>query len=94
MGQAMSDPGGQPDGARAIEDIRTDIPHPARIYDYWLGGEYARVELCPQGSGKTPGQLGPKVTRCPAAAKNNPGSGSKLAVFWQLAAPATVRKSH
>jgi len=39
MGQAMSDPGGQPDGARVIEDIRTDIPHPARIYDYWLGGK-------------------------------------------------------
>jgi hypothetical protein len=39
MRQAMSDPGGQPDGAWVIEDIRTDIPHPARIYDYWLGGK-------------------------------------------------------
>ena len=20
-------------------DIRTEIPHPARVYDYWLGGK-------------------------------------------------------
>jgi hypothetical protein len=20
-------------------DVRTDVPHPARVYDYWLGGK-------------------------------------------------------
>jgi S-adenosyl methyltransferase len=23
----------------ALADVRTDIPHPARVYDYWLGGK-------------------------------------------------------
>ncbi len=35
----VSNPGGLPDGTRTQADIRTDIPHPARIYDYWLGGK-------------------------------------------------------
>jgi SAM-dependent methyltransferase len=28
-----------PGNRRIPPDIRTDIPHPARIYDYWLGGK-------------------------------------------------------
>jgi hypothetical protein len=28
----------EPPGRGAI-DLRTDVPHPARIYDYWLGGK-------------------------------------------------------
>src|SRR5256885_8999063 len=28
----------EPPGRSAI-DLRTDVPHPARIYDYWLGGK-------------------------------------------------------
>jgi hypothetical protein len=28
---------GQPEDGTAA-DIRTDIAHPARVYDYWLGG--------------------------------------------------------
>ncbi|HEX6526136.1 MAG TPA: SAM-dependent methyltransferase [Streptosporangiaceae bacterium] len=35
----VSVPGGLPDGARDVAGVRTDIPHPARIYDYWLGGK-------------------------------------------------------
>jgi S-adenosyl methyltransferase len=31
---AISEP---PD--RGPIDLRTDVPHPARIYDYWLGGK-------------------------------------------------------
>jgi len=27
---------GQPGGNG--NSVRTDIPHPARVYDYWLGG--------------------------------------------------------
>jgi SAM-dependent methyltransferase len=34
----MTDPE-QPDGAQSPANIRTDIPHPARVYDYWLGGK-------------------------------------------------------
>jgi hypothetical protein len=37
MRLAMSDPGGLPDGTQIPWNIRTDIPHPARMYDYWLG---------------------------------------------------------
>jgi hypothetical protein len=33
----MSMPGEPGNGVPA--DIRTDIPHPARVYDYWLGGK-------------------------------------------------------
>jgi SAM-dependent methyltransferase len=39
MRLTMSDPAGRPDGTPNPADIRTDIPHPARIYDYWLGGK-------------------------------------------------------
>ena len=31
------DPGAE-DGGSATIDLRTDLPHPARIYDYLLGG--------------------------------------------------------
>jgi S-adenosyl methyltransferase len=33
----MSGPGPAGDGD-ALADVPTDIPHPARVYDYWLGG--------------------------------------------------------
>jgi O-methyltransferase involved in polyketide biosynthesis len=26
-------------GGRPLDDIRADVPHPARVYDYWLGGK-------------------------------------------------------
>lgn len=35
----MSESGGLPGGDRFPPNIRTDIPHPARMYDYWLGGK-------------------------------------------------------
>jgi S-adenosyl methyltransferase len=25
--------------AQRPDDIRIDVPHPARVYDYWLGGK-------------------------------------------------------
>ena len=28
----------EPDGS-VPADIRTEVPHPARVYDYWLGGK-------------------------------------------------------
>jgi hypothetical protein len=34
----MTDPEWQPPGPGAV-DLRTDVPHPARVYDYWLGGK-------------------------------------------------------
>ena len=34
----MASPGQASDGD-ALVNIRTDIPHPARVYDYWLGGK-------------------------------------------------------
>jgi hypothetical protein len=34
----MAGPGQAGDGD-ALVNIRTDVPHPARIYDYWLGGK-------------------------------------------------------
>jgi hypothetical protein len=34
----MSDSGGLSAGNRMPPNIRIDIPHPARMYDYWLGG--------------------------------------------------------
>ena len=24
---------------RSVVDLRVDVPHPARVYDYWLGGK-------------------------------------------------------
>jgi hypothetical protein len=39
MRQKMSDPGPQSDDDWRPANIRTDISHPARIYDYWLGGK-------------------------------------------------------
>jgi S-adenosyl methyltransferase len=30
---------GQAGNGDALANIRTDIPHPARVYDYWLGGK-------------------------------------------------------
>jgi S-adenosyl methyltransferase len=33
---AVSEP---PSGNRSLIDFRPDVPHPARIYDYWLGGK-------------------------------------------------------
>ena len=30
---------GRHDGIGIPDNIRTDIPHPARVYDYWLGGK-------------------------------------------------------
>src|SRR5262249_40625607 len=36
LGMTISEP---PDRGRGVIDLRTDIPHPARIYDYWLGGK-------------------------------------------------------
>ena len=35
----MSDSGGLPGSDRMPPNIRTDIPHPSRVYDYWLGGK-------------------------------------------------------
>ncbi len=35
----MTEPEGQGNGNGIPADIRTDIPHPARVYDYWLGGK-------------------------------------------------------
>jgi SAM-dependent methyltransferase len=35
MGLMMGEAGGW----RDVAGVRTDIPHPARIYDYWLGGK-------------------------------------------------------
>jgi SAM-dependent methyltransferase len=35
----MTEPEGQGQGNGIPSDIRTDIPHPARVYDYWLGGK-------------------------------------------------------
>jgi SAM-dependent methyltransferase len=35
----MDDTGGMPGNRWTPADIRTDIAHPARIYDYWLGGK-------------------------------------------------------
>jgi hypothetical protein len=35
----MDDAGGMPGNRRIPADIRTDIAHPARVYDYWLGGK-------------------------------------------------------
>jgi O-methyltransferase involved in polyketide biosynthesis len=32
-------PTSAPQPARSPIDLRTDVPHPARIYDYWLGGK-------------------------------------------------------
>ena len=29
----------QPDSPQGPADIHTEIPHPARVYDYWLGGK-------------------------------------------------------
>src|SRR4029077_20740442 len=34
----MAAPGQTGDGGVPV-NIRTDIPHPARVYDYWLGGK-------------------------------------------------------
>src|ERR1700744_6411555 len=34
----MTAPGQTGDGGMAV-NIRTDIPHTARVYDYWLGGK-------------------------------------------------------
>jgi hypothetical protein len=36
----MSETGGRPGSGRVTKEIRTDIAHPARIYDYWLGGYF------------------------------------------------------
>jgi hypothetical protein len=35
----MTEAEGQGQGNGIPADIRTDIPHPARVYDYWLGGK-------------------------------------------------------
>ena len=35
----MTEPDRQDEGNGNAPDIRTDIPHPARVYDYWLGGK-------------------------------------------------------
>jgi hypothetical protein len=35
----MSDTGAKPDNVAVPADIRADIAHPARVYDYWLGGK-------------------------------------------------------
>src|SRR5437868_2593437 len=35
----MSEPGELADRNQTKAEVRTDIPHPARIYDYWLGGK-------------------------------------------------------
>ena len=35
----MSDTGATPGNIGVPCDIRTDIAHPARVYDYWLGGK-------------------------------------------------------
>src|SRR5690242_21341409 len=37
MRLSMAVPGPPPD--YGMVDFRTDVPHPARIYDYWLGGK-------------------------------------------------------
>ena len=29
----------EPPPGRRVVDLRTDVPHPARVYDYWLGGK-------------------------------------------------------
>ena len=34
----MSEPEREGKDSGSPADIRTDIPHPARVYDYWLGG--------------------------------------------------------
>ena len=35
----MSDSSGLPGSDQMPPTIRTDIPHPSRVYDYWLGGK-------------------------------------------------------
>jgi S-adenosyl methyltransferase len=35
----MTEPEQHGEGNGIPADIRTDIPHPARVYDYWLGGK-------------------------------------------------------
>jgi SAM-dependent methyltransferase len=35
----MGDTGAVPGNGRSPSDIRTTIAHPARVYDYWLGGK-------------------------------------------------------
>ncbi len=35
----MTEPERQDKDGASPADIRTDIPHPARVYDYWLGGK-------------------------------------------------------
>ena len=34
----MTEPEREGKDSGSPADIRTDIPHPARVYDYWLGG--------------------------------------------------------
>ena len=34
----MTTPGPADDG-EVMVNVRTDVPHPARVYDYWLGGK-------------------------------------------------------
>jgi hypothetical protein len=35
----MSDSGSRTDGTRDPANVGTNVPHPARMYDYWLGGK-------------------------------------------------------
>jgi SAM-dependent methyltransferase len=35
----MAEPAQHGNGNGIPADIRTDVPHPARVYDYWLGGK-------------------------------------------------------
>jgi S-adenosyl methyltransferase len=39
MAENVTDGGGTPDSARAPAGIDTSVAHPARVYDYWLGGK-------------------------------------------------------
>jgi hypothetical protein len=39
MRLTMSDSGSRTDGTRDPANVGTNVPHPARMYDYWLGGK-------------------------------------------------------
>lgn len=53
----MAEPERQGKGNGNPADIRTDIPHPARVYDYWLGSylvlSHATDEFAPERTHQT-----------------------------------------
>jgi S-adenosyl methyltransferase len=44
------------DAGRGSDGIRADVPHPARVYDYWLGGKDNISQVVPAVS-----YIGPTV---------------------------------